>query len=73
MNVEVVDDEMDRGGVGILPDQMAGDGGEFGGRAIGRSKGKVFSSLRLHSTEDIGRPAALVFTVLPRLAARHSR
>ena len=73
MDVEVVDDEMNRGGVSILPDQVAGDGSEFGGRAIRRSKSEVLSGLRLHGAEDIGRAAALVFTVLPRLAARDGR
>ena len=73
MDVEVVDDEMNRDGVSILPDQVAGDGSEFGGRAIRRGKSEVLSGLRLHGAEDIGSTAALVFTVLPRLAARDSR
>ena len=72
MNVEVIDDQMNRGGMRVFLDQVAGDGRELGGGAIRRSKGKVASGLRLHGTEDMGSAATFVFTVLPRLAARHS-
>src|SRR3954452_3443831 len=68
MDVEIVDDEMNRGGIRILLDQMVGDGRELRGRAVRRSEGKVSSCLGLHGTEHIGRAGALIFAVLPRLA-----
>jgi len=43
MHVEVIDDQMNRGGFWILLDQMIGDEHELGGRAIRRSEGKVLS------------------------------
>ena len=67
---EVIDDQMNRCGVWIVLDQMAGDGRELGGRAIRRSEGKVLSHLSLHSAEDMGGAATLVFTIVARLPAR---
>ena len=70
VDVEVIDDQMNCGGVRIILDQMAGNGRELGGRAIRRCKGKVVAGLGFHSAEDIGCAATLVFAVLPRLPAR---
>src|SRR6516225_5233349 len=69
VDVEVIDDQMNRGGVWIVLDQMAGDGRELGGGAIRCSEGKVPSHLRFHRAEDMGGAATLVFTVLTRLPA----
>ena len=72
VDVEVIDDQMNRGGFWILLDEMAGNGRELGGRAIRRSEGKVPSHLRFHSAEDISGAATLVFTILACLPARRS-
>ena len=69
VDVEVIDDQMNRGGVWIVLDQMTGDWRELGGRAIRRSEGKVLSHLSFHSAEDICGAATLVFTILTRLPA----
>ena len=58
VDVEVVQDEMDRGGLRILQRQFANNEGELKGRAVRRREGEVPPGLRLYSTEDIGGPAA---------------
>lgn len=72
VNVEVIDDQMNRGGIWVSLDQVAGDGRELGGGTIRGSEGKVLAGLRLHGAEDIGSAATLVFTVLSRLPSRRS-
>ena len=63
VNVEVVEDQMNRARAGIVPGQGPNDLGEFPPRSVGGGPGEVPSGLRLHRAENIRCPTALVLAV----------
>ena len=63
MDIQIVHDQVDRLGRGILHRQFAEEAGELEGTAIGCGDGEVSAGFGFHRAEDIGRAAALVFAI----------
>ena len=68
MDVEVIHNEMDRVGVGVLHRQIEGYLSELDGRAVRCGKREVAPGLRLNRAEDVSRAASFIFAA--RLASR---
>ena len=62
--VEVVHDEVDRLGGGVLPHNMPHHTGELSAGTVGRGGGEMPPGLRLHDAEYVRRAAPFVFVVL---------
>jgi hypothetical protein len=73
MRVQIVHDQMNGSGLGIVGDDPYQVIGKLRRRASGSRLGKVASSLRLHTAKDVGRAATLVLVIAPRQPSRPSR
>ena len=73
VDVEVVHDQVDGLCLRVLHRQMAGDLCELKSGPVGRWEGEVPARFGFYRTEDIGRPAPLVFIVLSGFPARCGR
>src|SRR5262245_2497061 len=63
MAAEVVHDEVDRSGMGVLACQLSHDLGELKPGTIRRRERVMPAGLRFHSTENIGCAAPFIFVV----------
>ena len=72
MDVQIIHDQMDRVGSGVVGDDALQRRSQLRSRAIWSCQREVFSSLRLYRAEYVGRSASLVFVVgAPGLTRGH--
>jgi hypothetical protein len=70
VDVEVIHDQVDGLGLGVLQRQFTGDSRELEGGTVGCREREMAARLRLYGAENIGRAAAFVLVVAPRFAPR---
>ena len=70
MDVEVVQNKVDRLGCRVLERQFEDHSGELESGAVRRGEGEVTASLRLHGAENVCGAPTLIFIVFSCLATR---
>src|ERR1017187_7778946 len=73
MDVQVVQDQMDRLRLRICHRHGDGDLSELEARAIRRREGEMAARLRFYRTEDISGPATLIFVIPSRFSSWNRR
>src|ERR1700720_1930294 len=73
MDIEVIHDEVNRLGEGVLLDDVSHIASELGGRTVVCRRGEVPPGLRLHDAKYVGHAAPFILVVLLGRLARSDR
>jgi len=64
VDIEVIHDEVDLPGEGVLLDDVPHQASELGGATVGCRRGEMPTGLRLHNGKHVRRTAAFILVVL---------